>query len=67
MAEPIRRTEPLVLYGVMILVGIGLIAIGVFSRDSIGLFAGWLISSVGIVTVLAVPILRRKRNNGRRQ
>lgn len=62
MANQSDRTEPLVLYGVMVLVGLALIAVGVFTRDSIGLFAGWLVMSLGILTALAVPLLWHKRH-----
>lgn len=63
MVDDSRRLGPIVLTVVLLLVGLGLIAVGVFTRDSIGYFASWLVMSVGIAIAVAVPALWRRRRN----
>lgn len=63
MPSQARDTKQIVLTVVALLLGIALIAVGIFARDSIGSFASFLVVSVGIVVALVIPALGRRRRN----
>lgn len=63
MTDETRRSKPLALLIVLLLAGLVLVAVGVFTRDAIGYFASWLVMSVGIVIAVGTPALWRKHRN----
>lgn len=63
MANDARNPKATALPVIAILVGLALIAVGVYARESIGSFASWLVMSAGIVIALALPALWRRRSN----
>jgi hypothetical protein len=63
MPSHAQDTKQIVLTVVAVLVGIALIAVGVFMRESIGSFASFLVISVGIVVALLIPALGLRRRN----
>lgn len=66
MNEGTRRPKSVVLITGCALVGLALIAVGIFTRDSIGYFTSWLVISVGMVIAIVPPALWR-RNRDRQQ
>jgi hypothetical protein len=66
MNEGARRPGPVVLIIGCALVGLALIAVGVYTRDSIGYFTSWLVVSVGMLVAI-VPSVLWRRNRDRQQ
>ncbi|MEC5182406.1 hypothetical protein [Arthrobacter sp. CG_A4] len=62
MTDDVQRSKLIVLTVVLVLTGLALIAAGIYTRDSIGNFASWILVSCGMVVAILTPVLwRRKR------
>ncbi len=63
MTDEKEHPKPLSLFIGLLLAGLVLIAVGVFTRDTIGHLASWLVISAGIVIAILPPALWRRGRN----